>query len=357
MINAHPELGRVKMKQMIDEVAEMGSSSTAARWSFQRADALLALLQEALSARSQADWSRWLQGDIQQYLPHDILIAAWGDFRSGMVGYDVITQSPELLEHALPKDIIEPLMETVFDHWLAGGQEPLAIDTRLLRSVGSGLFSKSPYALVHGVQDHRSRYDCIYIFIGPDELASPSCAQLCRMALPFIDTGFRQLADRGRRLAPAAIPEAGIASCFSDGPVARPASPDSIPAPAAVVDDSWDDFAAGDRGSPLSDREMEVMQWVKMGKTNSEIAMILNLSTFTVKNHMRRIYKKLDVLNRAQAVGSLDSMQRAAAPKASERPTAGGAVRVEHPAARSTERPKMASFSRSDDARRTPHAQ
>jgi DNA-binding CsgD family transcriptional regulator len=46
-----------------------------------------------------------------------------------------------------------------------------------------------------------------------------------------------------------------------------------------------------------------------MGKTNSEIAMILHLSTFTVKNHMRRIYKKLDVLNRAQAVGSLDRMQ------------------------------------------------
>ncbi|HEY0823061.1 MAG TPA: LuxR C-terminal-related transcriptional regulator [Ramlibacter sp.] len=34
------------------------------------------------------------------------------------------------------------------------------------------------------------------------------------------------------------------------------------------------------------------------------------MSTFTVKNHMRRIYRKLDVLNRAQAVGSLDRMQR-----------------------------------------------
>jgi transcriptional regulator EpsA len=306
------------MENTINEVEEMGSTSTAEHWSFQRADSLMALLQSALSARSQADWSRWLQVDMQAFLPHDILIAAWGDFKTGMVGYDVITQSPALLEHALPKDIIEPLMETVFDHWLASGQEPLAIDTRLLRSVGSGLFARSPYALVHGVQDHRSRYDCIYAFIGPTELASPSCAQLCRMALPFIDTGFRQLADRGRQLGNAGMPQSEFASCFSDGPFARAPSHVPLPAREAAPVDDWDDYDAGERGTPLSDRELEVMQWVRMGKTNSEIAMILNLSTFTVKNHMRRIYKKLDVLNRAQAVGSLDRMQRAAPPRSAE---------------------------------------
>ena len=306
------------MDKTSEEVVEMGSTSTAEHWSFQRADSLMALLQSALSARSQADWSRWLQVDMQKFLPHDILIAAWGDFKTGMVGYDVITQSPDLLEHALPKDIIEPLMETVFDHWLAGGQEPLAIDTRLLRSVGSGLFARSPYALVHGVQDHRSRYDCIYAFIGPSELASASCAQQCRMALPFIDTGFRQLADRGRQLVAADMPQATFASIFSDGPPVRAPSHVPLPAREAAPQDDWDDYDAGERGTPLSGRELEVMQWVRMGKTNSEIAMILNLSTFTVKNHMRRIYKKLDVLNRAQAVGSLDRMQRPASARAAE---------------------------------------
>lgn len=332
----------------------MGSNSTAEHWSFQRADSLMTLLQAALSARSQADWTRWLQSDLQQFLPHDILIAAWGDFKSGMVGYDVITQSPDLLEHALPKDIIGPLMETVFDHWLAGGQDPLAIDTRLLRSVGSGLFAKSPYALVHGVQDHRSRYDCIYAFIGPQELASPSCAQLCRMALPFIDTGFRQLADRGRQLAQEA-PDAGIASIFSDSPLVRaPVVPPVLAD--AIEDDAWDDALPGESGTPLSGRELEVMQWVRLGKTNSEIAMILNLSTFTVKNHMRRIYKKLDVLNRAQAVGSLDRLQRPGQARSGERPMA-GAARTELPRTGTMERPKMASFIRTDEARRTPHAQ
>jgi transcriptional regulator EpsA len=356
MIDAHADpRSDVNMDHKIDEVGEMSSTTTAQLWSFQRADSLMALLQSALCARSQADWSRWLQVDIQEYLPHDVLIAAWGDFSSGMVGYDVISQSPALLMQALPKDVIEPLMETVFEHWLAGGQEPVAIDTRLLRSVGSGLFARSPYALVHGVQDHRSRYDCIYIFIGSDRLASPSCAQLCRMALPFIDTGFRQLADRGRQLDASDLPETGFASCFSEAPLARPPSQDAIPAK-AVADDTWEDFSAGERGSPLSDRELEVMEWVRMGKTNSEIAMILNLSTFTVKNHMRRIYKKLDVLNRAQAVGSLDKMQRATQARSAERPAAGPA-RQEHARAPSMERPKASSFIRTYETRRTPHGQ
>ena len=44
------------------------------------------------------------------------------------------------------------------------------------------------------------------------------------------------------------------------------------------------------------------MGWVCSGKTNIEIGLILNISTFTVKNHLQRIFKKLDVVNRSQAV-------------------------------------------------------
>ena len=58
----------------------------------------------------------------------------------------------------------------------------------------------------------------------------------------------------------------------------------------------------------LSSREHEIMDWVKQGKTNYEIGMILDISAFTVKNHLQRIFKKLDVLNRAQAVAKLSQM-------------------------------------------------
>ena len=53
---------------------------------------------------------------------------------------------------------------------------------------------------------------------------------------------------------------------------------------------------------PLSQRELEVLQLIAQGLTNSEIAARLFLSVHTIKAHARSIYGKLDVHNRTQAV-------------------------------------------------------
>lgn len=52
----------------------------------------------------------------------------------------------------------------------------------------------------------------------------------------------------------------------------------------------------------LSCREKQVIKWVARGKTNKEIGMILQVSQFTIKNHIANIYDKLNVVNRAQAI-------------------------------------------------------
>jgi DNA-binding CsgD family transcriptional regulator len=52
----------------------------------------------------------------------------------------------------------------------------------------------------------------------------------------------------------------------------------------------------------LSLREQEILNWIAEGKTNAEIAVILGISSFTVKNHAQRIFRKLDVSNRTEAV-------------------------------------------------------
>ena len=65
---------------------------------------------------------------------------------------------------------------------------------------------------------------------------------------------------------------------------------------------------ASPRACALSERERQIMVWVAMGKTNPEIGCILDISEFTVKNHMKSIFSKLDVTNRAQAVAKLTRM-------------------------------------------------
>lgn len=63
-------------------------------------------------------------------------------------------------------------------------------------------------------------------------------------------------------------------------------------APLASQDDPWE----------LTDRQLEILHWVKSGKTNFEISLILDISALTVKNHMQKLFKRLKVHNRAQAV-------------------------------------------------------
>jgi len=52
----------------------------------------------------------------------------------------------------------------------------------------------------------------------------------------------------------------------------------------------------------LSRREREVISWVKEGKTNWEISMILNISERTVKFHVQNIEHKLNAVNKAHAI-------------------------------------------------------
>lgn len=59
---------------------------------------------------------------------------------------------------------------------------------------------------------------------------------------------------------------------------------------------------AREAGRRVSRREMEVLHWVREGKSNEEVGQILGISALTVKNHLQRIYKALGVSNRTQAV-------------------------------------------------------
>ncbi len=55
-------------------------------------------------------------------------------------------------------------------------------------------------------------------------------------------------------------------------------------------------------GSPLTDRELEVLQAAALGERNKEIAYKLGISERTVKAHLTSIYSKFGVDSRAAAV-------------------------------------------------------
>lgn len=58
-------------------------------------------------------------------------------------------------------------------------------------------------------------------------------------------------------------------------------------------------------GEGLSPRELEIARMVAMGHANKTIARVLQISSWTVNTHLRRVFGKLGVTTRAAMVARL----------------------------------------------------
>ena len=70
-----------------------------------------------------------------------------------------------------------------------------------------------------------------------------------------------------------------------------------------------------DQLATLSPRESEILQLLAQGFLYKEIATKLSISAFTVNNFIRRIYEKLHVNSRSQAVAKLSQLRSQPPPR------------------------------------------
>jgi len=240
----------------------------------------LAIAASGAAVASHEQLWRWLCGDVQQWLPHEAMLIASGDFRSGPLRFDLVSSLSGLRSRDWTEAVLAPLVRYCRDCWVAARQQPCVVDVSACvelvgRSGGFGdaaslLGMKS--ALVHGIP-HRQGQEHVFIAFSRKVQLPADAGMALKLLLPYIDTALRQMP-----LAPIRL-----ASCARD--------------------DAHRDATGV---AALSERERQIMVWVAMGKTNPEIGMILQISEFTVKNHMKSIFSKLDVSNRAQAVATLE---------------------------------------------------
>lgn len=238
-----------------------------------------ALVGQSTAITRHAELLAWLQGDMQQCLPHDILLAGWGDFQQGVLQHDVVSRLPGARSYAAGTDGLPFLLGKFHERWVAADRQPCRLDFSefeylLGRASLPGSFSGSlrgmRSVLIHGLQDERAQQECLYVLMSAQEIPAEPSSTAIRMLMPSMDTALRQMAP---------LPQQRRAAA----------------AGARAAEDNCG----------LSERETQIMAWVAMGKTNSEIGAILNISGFTVKNHMQRIFQKLNVFNRAQAVSKV----------------------------------------------------
>lgn len=241
---------------------------------------IFSVIQHAEHIETHFDFFQWMQNNITSLIPHDALVTAWGDFSDKLIGeslsYDVTSHLEGVNTSALwaTLDQIGICATHLHKRWVNNGRQWYVIDGLNhmaseydFKTIFPGKLNEMRSILVYGVTDCRSKNECLYVFLGKQKSFEVSGLAM-PLLIPHIDYALRKITP----LAPTDTSE----KC---SPVVSLSS--------------------------LSERELEVIDWIKTGKTNQEIGMILNISQNTVKSHLKRIFQKLNVGKRAQAVALL----------------------------------------------------
>lgn len=246
------------------------------------AEGLVRLIEAAPGVRRRYQFFVWMQTHVHLLLPHEIAVCgvwrrqvrdlAWESFH-GVVLDDAVLD-------AITATGSTP-MRQVMRRWLGQGGAPVAVSLDTLRAdaeddgVWRGLAERGVgHVLAHGVSrpDRPSEVESLFLFLsgGAEPMAKRS--YFLELLIPHLHAVYLRVQTTERELG--ALP-------------ARPRLP--------MADDATQRW-------PLTDRERQILYWVREGKSNQQIGEQLAISALTVKNHIQKILRKMGASNRAQAV-------------------------------------------------------
>lgn len=247
----------------------------------QQAEAVVRVVEAGPHVRRRYQFFVWTQSQLQALLPHQLL--ACGSYqrqRRDLVfeTFHSIVLAAELL--ALLTDSQGPLLRALLAAWVEGRGRPLAIELARLALPGAGgaeaqqLLRQAGIEtlLVHGVArpQRPAEVESFFVLAGQGRWLAPVVLAHLELLLPHLHTVWLRVVAAERELAP-------------------PVPPARAPAREAAP-----------RG--VTDRERQILGWMREGKSNQQIAEVLGISPLTVKNHVQKILRKLGASNRAQAV-------------------------------------------------------
>ena len=235
------------------------------------------ILETAHGVRRRSQFYLWAQGALQGLIPHEILICAYGDLERRSLAFFRSSSVP-LSEDAVAdlEDLESGIVLQAIRAWAEKGGKPLLIGPGM--EGGSSTYRYFEAALnrhglanlaVHGTPRVPGYPASFFVFGRMDGIVTSRLSYLLDLLLPQLH-----------------IAQLRIATEDVEGNCAP---------------------AAKDRG--VTTRELEILQWVREGKSNADIAAILAISPLTVKNHVQKILRKLNVQNRAQAVARAISLR------------------------------------------------
>ncbi len=235
-----------------------------------RLESLLLNLDAALRVHARPHFFLWVHGLLQSLIRHEVLVCALGNGEAQNLRAESF--ATVAADAAVFGDLFERdagAAPGLIKAWKERRFNPVICDARDGATLGTGAFARelqrvgATQVLAHGVCDATGQVGGFYVFgcradaLGPDE------AYLAQLALPSLHAAWLR----------------------------------------ALASATGTPLRAAPSGRALSPREQEVLHWIYVGKSNYEIGSILKISPLTVKNHVQKILRKLNVVNRTQAVG------------------------------------------------------
>src|SRR5688572_22350766 len=84
----------------------------------------LRIVSECGRIRRHYDIYRWLSGEVQHFLPHEILLSAWGDFQDWQVKLDLTSAMPGVRTAQLAYCRVDGLVGQGHARWIEAGRGP-----------------------------------------------------------------------------------------------------------------------------------------------------------------------------------------------------------------------------------------
>ncbi|MFZ5519888.1 MAG: LuxR C-terminal-related transcriptional regulator [Pseudomonadota bacterium] len=247
----------------------------------EHSDCLLRIIEAAAQVRRRYQYFLWTQADMQRLLPHKLAVCGVYDRARRDLVFETLHSVPvppeALAVLAEPRSL---LTQRLALSWIDGRQEPTLVDLQpwRLADPAAATLADAGFArlLVHGVSrpGRPAELETLFIFGSPDCPPGDGAACALGLLLPYLHATYLRVHAMesglgGPLAAPGLVPRAGRSSAS---------------------------------GAAITEREREILRWVREGLSNQQIADALQISALTVKNHVQKILRKLGASNRAQAV-------------------------------------------------------
>lgn len=229
---------------------------------------VMRVLVECTQVQSADDFTRMIDGAFQAVLPHGAMLCGTGGISRQGNHLRKFLSSNYPLAYFAPLQgedgrVDSPLMkrwrDTLEPQWFQSGR-----DDHLYPAQWVGLFNQYELrnTIAHGVLDLGGVFSSFFIFSRMPGEVGAEHAFLMKLLTPHLHLALARVL--------------------------------------ATVDDCQGSL--GKSKKALSERQREILHWLQEGKTNWEIAKILDLSELNVKYHVDQIFLKLEVRSRAHAV-------------------------------------------------------